>query len=94
VAVQSYWLARHHRFKRDLAAIPPEVDVHLLPTGQTPTMRYNDFTRSAELITLAYEASSDYLSGRPAQPALPAGTPSPVGVAETAGAGRQNEADD
>jgi hypothetical protein len=87
VAVQSYWLARHHRFKRDLESVPPNVDVHLLPTGQTPTMRYNDFTRSAELIALAYEASDDYLSGRPARPALPAGTASPVGVADSGGGG-------
>jgi NTE family protein len=66
VAVQSYWIGRHHRFKRDLADMPDGVDVHLLPTGQTPTMRYNDFTRSAELIALAYEASRAYLAGEPA----------------------------
>jgi NTE family protein len=82
VAIQSYWIARHHRFKRELAAMPPEVVVHLLPTGQTPAMRYNDFTRSAELISLAYEASSDYLAGRPARPALPAGEPTPSAVAD------------
>ncbi|HET6952234.1 MAG TPA: patatin-like phospholipase family protein [Acidimicrobiales bacterium] len=81
VAVQSYWIARHHRFKRELAAMPPHVDLHLLPTGQTPTMRYNDFTRSAELISVAYAASSDYLAGRPARPGVPAGDPSPTGVA-------------
>jgi NTE family protein len=73
VAVQSYWIARHHRFKRELELIPPDVDVHLLPTGHTPAMRYDDFTRSAELISLAYEASSDYLAGRPARPEMPAG---------------------
>lgn len=70
VAVQAYWIGRHHRFKRELAAMPADVDVHLLPTGQTPTMRYNDFTRSAELIALAYEASSAYLSGAPAVPGV------------------------
>ena len=69
VAVQAYWIARHHRFKRELAAMPAGIDVHLLPTGQTPYMRYNDFTRTSELISLAYEASSAYLAGRelPAQ---------------------------
>jgi NTE family protein len=64
VAVQAYWIARHHRFKRELAAMPPDIELHLLPTGQTPSMRYNDFTRTSELISLAYEASSAYLSGR------------------------------
>lgn len=80
VAVQSYWIARHHRFKADLAAIPEDVIVHLLPTGQTPSMRYNDFTRSAELISASYAASGDYLSGRPARPEMPAGEEAPIGV--------------
>jgi NTE family protein len=64
VAVQAYWIARHHRFKRELAAMPSDIELHLLPTGQTPYMRYNDFTRTSELISLAYEASSAYLAGR------------------------------
>lgn len=81
VAIQSYWIARHHRFKRELEAVPVDVDVHLLPTGQTPSMRFDDFTRSAELMSLAYEASSDYLAGRPARPALPEGPVDPSGVA-------------
>ena len=81
VAIQSYWIARHHRFKRELDAVPPDIDVHLLPTGQTPTMRFDDFTRSAELMSLAYEASSDYLAGRPAHPALPEGPVDPSGIA-------------
>ena len=41
-----------------------DIELHLLPTGQTPHMRYNDFTRTSELISLAYEASSAYLAGR------------------------------
>jgi len=92
VAVQSYWIARHHRFKRELEAMPRDVTLHLLPTGQTPTMRYNDFTRSAELISLAYEASSHYLAGRPARPALPAGARAPVAVATPDGAGPDADA--
>ncbi|HEX6418107.1 MAG TPA: patatin-like phospholipase family protein [Acidimicrobiales bacterium] len=81
VAILSYWIARHHRFKSDLAAVPDDVVVHLMPTGQTPTVRFNDFTRSSELISLAYEASSDYLAGRLARPEMPAGEPSAAGVA-------------
>ena len=87
VAIQSYWIARHHRFKRELEAVPADVDVHLLPTGQTPSMRFDDFTRSAELMSLAYEASSDYLAGRPAQPALPEGPVDPSGVASVPAGG-------
>ena len=65
VVVQAYWIARHHRFKRELAAMPRSIELHLLPTGEAPHMRYNDFTRTSELISLAYEASSAYLSKRP-----------------------------
>jgi NTE family protein len=67
VAVQAYWIGRQHRFQRELATLPRGIDLHLLPTGQTPTMRYNDFTRSAELIALAYEASAAYLDGPAAE---------------------------
>jgi NTE family protein len=62
VAIQAYWIARHHRFKRELAAMPPEIELHLLPTGETPQMRYNDFTHTSELIALAYKASDAYLT--------------------------------
>jgi len=73
VAIQAYWIARHYRYKRDLRAVQamPDVDVHVLPHGQPPVMRYNDFTRSPELISTAYEASMAYLK---AQVPAPAGT--------------------
>jgi NTE family protein len=64
VAVQAYWIARHHRFKRDLATLPRGVDAVVLPTGQPPLMRFNDFTRSGELITAAYHASTQFLDAR------------------------------
>lgn len=69
VALQAYWVARHHRFKREIGALPSDVTVHVLPTGETPKMRFNDFTHSATLISRAYEAASGYLAdlaaGRP-----------------------------
>lgn len=71
VAIQSYWVARHHRFKRDLAAMPADVEVHLLPAGETPKMRFNDFTQTGALIDMAYEASSGYLDGRDAGRPVP-----------------------
>jgi NTE family protein len=93
VAVQSYWLARHHRFKADLAAVPHDVAVHLLPTGTTPAMRYNDFTRSGELMERAYVASSDYLAGGAAEPEMPEGEEAPTGVAGSASGGNGVEGD-
>jgi NTE family protein len=61
VAVQAYWVARHHRFKRELESLPPDVVVHVLPTGETPRMRFNDFTQSDMLIARAHEAATAYL---------------------------------
>jgi hypothetical protein len=66
VAIQSYWIARHYRFKRDLVNMPEGVEVHVLPAGPTPRMRFNDFTHTGTLIDLAYAASSAYLDDRAA----------------------------
>jgi len=63
VAVQAYWVARHHRFKRDLASLPDGVEAIVLPTGETPALRYNDFTKSAELIRAAHSATERFLDG-------------------------------
>ena len=87
VVVQAYWVARHHRFKRELDALPPDVDVHVLPTGETPRMRFNDFTHSATLIARAHEASTAYLDElalgrRPPSPLdrLPAAVTAPIPI--------------
>lgn len=61
VAVQAYWIARHHRFKRDMAALPDGIDAVVLPTGQPPNLRFNDFTHSHELIAAAYRACTRFL---------------------------------
>jgi NTE family protein len=63
VAVQAYWIARHHRFKRDLETLPDGVEAIVLPTGSTQSLRFNDFTHSAEMIRSAYAATDRFLSG-------------------------------
>ena len=63
VAIQAYWAARHHRFKRDLEALPANVEAIVLPTGTTQSLRYNDFTHSAELILAAHGAAERFLDG-------------------------------
>ena len=62
--MQAYWIARRHRFRSALAALPADVTVHLLPHGEPPRMRFHDFSRSAELIAAAYEASTTYLASQ------------------------------
>ena len=61
VVVQAYWIARRHRFKRDLEQLPPWVEAIVLPTGDTPSLRYNDFTHSGELMLAAHTASQQFL---------------------------------
>jgi NTE family protein len=63
VAVQAYWAARHHRFKRDLETLPPHVEAIVLPTGTTQALRYNDFTHSAELMLASHGAAQRFLDG-------------------------------
>jgi NTE family protein len=71
VAVQAYWIARHHRFKHELASMPPGVEVHVLPAGETPRMRFNDFAQSGTLMALAHRATSAYLDDRAAGLPIP-----------------------
>lgn len=54
-------LARRHRYESGLAALPDDVEVHVLPTGEPPQVSFHDASRSAELMQIAYEASLAYL---------------------------------
>ena len=60
-AIEAYWVARRHRFRRELETVPPEVEVHLMPHGDPPRIRLGDFSRSGDLIEAAHAASSAYL---------------------------------
>ncbi|HEV2634198.1 MAG TPA: patatin-like phospholipase family protein [Actinocrinis sp.] len=72
VAAVAFEIARRHRFTRDIADLPPGVDLHILPTGAAPAgsgnwtqyMRYRDFTRIHERIGAAHRATGAYLAGR------------------------------
>jgi NTE family protein len=71
VATVAFEIARRHRFTETLAALPPGVEVHVLPTGLDPEraagltglsqLRYRDTSRVAERIASAYTASTGYL---------------------------------
>ena len=61
VAIQAYWIARKHRLTRDLAALPPHVDLVMLPRGEPTEPRFDDFSRTEELINQAYGATSAHL---------------------------------
>jgi len=69
VAAVAFEIARRHRFARDTADLPPDVSLHVLPTGAdadgAPTwaqyMRYRAFSDTRKRIERAYAASTAYL---------------------------------
>ncbi|MGY1741653.1 MULTISPECIES: patatin-like phospholipase family protein [unclassified Blastococcus] len=66
VATVAFEIARRHRFAGDLAALPPGVTVHVLPSGDpTPpgagNLRYRDFSGVRDRIDRAYAAARDSL---------------------------------
>jgi NTE family protein len=72
VALVAFEIARRHRFHGDLEALPDDVELHVLPTGQTAPPRYTDLsqfryrdtTAVQDRIARASEASLAYLSDR------------------------------
>ena len=69
VALVAFEIARRYRFHEEMAALPDDVRVHVLPAGgarNTPDLaqlRYRDKTRVGESIERAYAASASYLAG-------------------------------
>jgi NTE family protein len=75
-AIQAHWLARRLRFDRDLEALAGRLELIMLPYGDPPRPRYDDFSHTGELITQAYAATAAHLdaaAGRPgvAEPPMP-----------------------
>jgi NTE family protein len=74
VGLVAFEIARRHRFLGDLARLPGDVTVHVLPTGQTDPPRYNDLkqlryrdgSQIAANIARAREATAVYLDETPA----------------------------
>jgi NTE family protein len=66
VATVAFEIARRHRFARDMAAVPPDVQVHLLPSGAPDApwanLRYRSVSGIARRIEAAREATAAYLA--------------------------------
>lgn len=57
-------IARRNRFEEDMAHLPGDVEVHVLPSGsETPavSVRYRDTSAVGDRIERAHQASADYL---------------------------------
>lgn len=71
VAFVAFEISRRHRYHRDMASLPPGVEVHVLPTGVDPATRFNDpaklrYNHSASIrdgIDRAHELSREFLAG-------------------------------
>jgi NTE family protein len=70
VGLVAFEIARRYRFAEDMAAVPPEVTVHVLPAGtdgqagvDLSQLRYRDTSRIDEHIERAHQASAAYLAG-------------------------------
>jgi len=63
-ALLAYWIARNHRFARDLASLPAGVEAVVLPTGVRPDIRYDDFSQTPELVAQGYALTSNFLAER------------------------------
>ena len=69
VGVVAFEIARRHRFARDLATAPDDVEVHVLPAGDgaaprwnsREALRYRDFSAVDRRIDGAYRATAEYL---------------------------------
>jgi NTE family protein len=66
IAQVAFEIARRHRFAREMAALPPGVEVHVLPTGggeprDDSPWAYRDMAAVGRRISRAYTASRRYL---------------------------------
>lgn len=67
VALVAFEIARRHRFAREMAEVPPGVQVHVLPTGggeprDDSPWAYRDTAAVGRRISRAYTASRRYLA--------------------------------
>src|SRR4029450_11304237 len=70
VAQVAFEIARRHRFAADLAALPPDVTLHVLPTGEEArpsagdlrNLRYRNLSGVPDRIDRAYAAAGAYLA--------------------------------
>lgn len=71
IAFMSFEISRRHRFHRDMATLPPNVTVRVLPTGSNPMAKYNDIAKlrynARDSIDTrfdrSYRAAVDFLNG-------------------------------
>jgi NTE family protein len=68
VGLVCFEIARRHRFAEDMASLPEDVQVHVLPAGDISSplaqLRYRDPRQIGSRIDRAHAATSEYLNSR------------------------------
>jgi NTE family protein len=68
VCLTSFEVARRHRFIEEMANLPPQVRVHVLPSGEEKmplvSIRYRQARAVAGRIERGYQAAAEYLSSQ------------------------------
>jgi NTE family protein len=64
VLLQSFSIARNHRFLAETDDPPADVELVVLPGVDPGRIRRNDFSRSRDLMDRAYAAAREFLAGR------------------------------
>jgi NTE family protein len=65
VLMHAVSIARAHRFRTELNEVPEGVELIRMPTVDPGKLRFDDFSRSSELIERAYRVSSAFLDKMP-----------------------------
>ena len=65
VLLQSFSIARSHRFGADLARLPAGVEAMVIPGVDPGPIKYNDMSRSRQLIERGHAAAAAYLDALP-----------------------------
>ncbi|MEZ5230501.1 MAG: hypothetical protein R2710_28690 [Acidimicrobiales bacterium] len=60
-AIHAYWTLRYRRMLDDLDEVAGECILIVLPTGVKPWLRFDDFSKGRELMSLSYDASLHFL---------------------------------
>jgi NTE family protein len=61
VLQRAFAISRNFRFVHELATMPPEIEVHVLPAVSWARLRYDGFSRTAELIERSHGVAATYL---------------------------------
>lgn len=64
VLVRAFAISRNARFVSELASVPADAEVHVLPVPSWPRLRYDGFSRTAELVALARSETAGWLADR------------------------------